>query len=328
MPAGRGSARGDRAKPVRTGQGDAIPRVRAFRLLAGAGLFGLAVSLTAAGLLAGGSRSAVPGSDPATTGWRRVFSTDFPGRQLAASDWNPFITSAAAEGLPWNSDGQGGSAPANGRHLLDLEYDLPSQVHVDHGLEIVAERRPTPGMLLGRPTVYPWRSGAVSTYAKLALDGGFLEVVAKMPTGPGLWPGVFLLPGPARAGHPDRHEIDLFEGGYVKGSSDPAENMAWWVHDGNAKQGGVTNVGTDLSSGFHTYGIDWVPGRSVTWYFDGRRVGRVTSAEIPIPDEPMELIIDLQVANAAAGSFHSQVGPATPSRATMVVRAVRAYTPR
>lgn len=321
-----GNARADRANRLGLGQGDGIHRVHLDRLLVGAGLLGLAVALTTSGLLAGGSRSAAPGPLGTPAG-RLVFSTRFPGHRLAGSDWNRFITSAAASGMPWNSNGRGGSAPANGRHLLDLEYDLPSQVRIDNGLRIVAERRPTSGMLLGRPTVYPWRSGAVSSYGKLELDGGFVQVEAKMPTGPGLWPGVFLLPGPEQAGRPDRHEIDLFEGGYMQGSSNPAENMAWRVHDGSASRGGVTGVGTDLSSGFHTYGIDWVPGRSVTWYFDGRQVGRVTSAQIAIPDEPMELIIDLQVANAAAGSFHTLVGPATPSSATMVVRGVQAYEP-
>jgi hypothetical protein len=32
---------------------------------------------------------------------------------------------------------------------------------------------------------------------------------------------------------------------------------------------GVTNVGTNLTSGFNAYGIDWVPGKSITYFLNG-----------------------------------------------------------
>jgi hypothetical protein len=33
--------------------------------------------------------------------------------------------------------------------------------------------------------------------------------------------------------------------------------------------GGVTDTGTNLTSGFNTYGIDRVPGKSITYYVNG-----------------------------------------------------------
>jgi hypothetical protein len=33
---------------------------------------------------------------------------------------------------------------------------------------------------------------------------------------------------------------------------------------------GVTDTGTNLTSGFNTYGIDWVPGKSITYYVNSK----------------------------------------------------------
>lgn len=276
---------------------------------------------TAGGTGAGSAAPAATGPNGAPL----AFSAGFSGTSLLRSKWNPFVTDAAAAGQPWNTNGRGGSTPANSHNLQDYEYDLPRQVHVDHELRIVAQRRPTAGMLGPAALTYPWRSGAVSTYGKFEFDGGFLEVVARMPTAPGMWPSVFLLPGYSMAGQPDADEIDLFEGGYT-GKGPAADNVAWHLHTAKGVAGGVTDVGTSLSSGFHTYALDWVPGKSITWYFDGRTVGRVTSAQLPVPNEPMELILDLQVANPATASFHTLVGSSTPSTDTMVVRRVVVYS--
>ena len=56
-------------------------------------------------------------------------------------------------------------------------------------------------------------------------------------------------------------------------------------------------MGTDLGAAYHVYGLKWVPGQSLTWYVDGTQIGQVTSAQAPIPDDPMELIVALDVAS-------------------------------
>jgi beta-glucanase (GH16 family) len=52
-----------------------------------------------------------------------------------------------------------------------------------------------------------------------------------------------------------------------------------------------------LAGGYHIYGLKWIPGVSLTWYVDGVQIGQVTSARAVIPDEPMQIIMSLQVAN-------------------------------
>ena len=249
-----------------------------------------------------------------------VFMDNFTGGRLNAARWNRYLTSRAAGGSPWNSNRSGGSSPANPSVNYDQEYDLPGQVHVRNGLVIRAIRRPTPGVLGSGPMVYPWRSGAVSSYGHFQFTGGYLQVVAKMPSAPGLWPGLWMLPGQSGTGG-DNYEIDLFEGGMLAGGANPATTFSWHLHTPSGIVGSTVPVGVSLGSGYHRYGLDWVPGRSITWYFDGRVVGRVTSATASIPTEPMELLLNVQVANSAAAGWHSVPSGATTSGA-MRIRSV------
>jgi hypothetical protein len=249
-----------------------------------------------------------------------VFMDNFAGGRLDASRWNRFLTSRAAGGWPWNSNRNGGSSPANPSVNYDQEYDLPSQVHVKNGLVIRAVRRPTSGVLGSGSVLYPWRSGAVSSYGHFQFAGGYLQVVAKMPSQPGLWPGLWMLPGTSGSGG-DNYEIDLFEGGMLAGSANPATTFSWHLHTPSGIVGGTVPVGVSLGSAYHRYGLEWVPGRSITWYFDGRVVGRVTSATVSIPTEPMEILLNVQVANAAASTWHSMPTSSTTAGA-MRIRSV------
>ena len=120
-------------------------------------------------------------------------------------------------------------------------------------------------------------------------------------------------------------EIDVFEGGMTAGF--PADqNLSYHVHnDGSTQWGGNFDTGVDLSAAYHTYGVDWVPGQSVTWYFDGRQGAQVTSAQFPIPDEPMELIINNGMANASTAGWHTQVDGSTGTSSDLLVRSVEVY---
>jgi beta-glucanase (GH16 family) len=120
----------------------------------------------------------------------------------------------------------------------------------------------------------------------------------------------------------------VFEGNYIANGVNPNDNDAWNLHTPSATFGGVTNAGTNLTSGYHIYGMNWVPGQSITWYLDGRPVGWLTSAETPIPNEPMELILDLQVANGTASAWRTADDASTPSPSTMEVAEVQVYRSR
>ncbi len=281
-------------------------------------------------VLPGGSVSPTPGRaldmDASRTNSMRappgfshkIFQDSFRGRSLDKRKWNTYITSKATNGGPWNSDGSGGSGINPGGY--NAEYFQPRQVSVDDGLVLTAVRGST-------RSGYAWTSGVVSTFGKFQFDGGYVQIKAKMPSGDGMWPGLWMLPGPGGSAG-DNFELDIFEGNYLGNGVNPNDNDAWNLHTLSVTEGGVTNTGWNLAGGYHIYGMNWIPGRSVTWYFDGRQVGSVTSAQVSIPDEPMELIMDLQVASSKASGFVTTSDGSTPSPSTMEIAQVQVFRSR
>lgn len=258
---------------------------------------------------------------------RLMFSDTFPGGSLDQAKWNPFITSRAVNGRPWTDPtasqaGRGVQVGCN----YSAQYYLPGQVRVDQGLDLVASRQPTGGTCndTQSPATFPWRSGAISTYSHFQFDGGYVEVTMKPPSGDGLWPAVWMLPGPGGT-QGDDNEIDIQEGGFAP-PGQAARTFAWHLVHDSSTWGGVVDTGATLAEGFHRYALSWVPGQSLTWYFDGKQVGQLTKSEAPIPDEPMELIVDLAVATPKAAGWHPPGDAQTPSPATLQVASVAVWT--
>ena len=258
----------------------------------------------------------VPGSTPAPAGYTtKLFEDTFAGTSLDHANWNTYITSKAADGSPWNANGFGGSGMNTGG--FDAEYFSPGQVAVDNGLTLDAVRR---SVHAGTT----WTAGVLTTYGKFEFDGGYVQIKAKMPAGDGMWPGLWMLPGPGGSGG-DNYEIDVFEGNYLMAGANPNDVDAWHLHTSNAVFGGLTNTGVDLAAGYHVYGLKWVPGKSITWYVDNKVVGSLTNAQSSIPNEPMELILDLQVANQTASGWRTTADPSSPSPSALQVAEVQVY---
>jgi beta-glucanase (GH16 family) len=109
---------------------------------------------------------------------------------------------------------------------------------------------------------------------------------------------------------PQCGEIDMFEGlnGYAGWHFDHADssgNSVW--------QGGV-QTGSDFT-GWHVYGVDWQP-NSITYYYDGVKVGTITSG---VTNQPMRLVID-----NTTSPVGNQSGPIVVP-ATLKVDYVRAW---
>ena len=148
----------------------------------------------------------------------------------------------------------------------------------------------------------PYVSGMVNTRSEFSYTYGYLETRVWLPgtTSQGSdWPGVWEVGSPA----PQNGEIDVVEG--LSGTA------SWHFHDSTgAGYGGSAGVYT---GGWHTFGADWEPG-SVTWYYDGIKVGVVTTN---ITGAPMYLIADL----ALDGSYGGPVSAA----ATMKIDYIRVW---
>jgi beta-glucanase (GH16 family) len=260
-----------------------------------------------------------------------IFDDTASGTSINSSLWNTFITAAGSGNVPWNSNGAGGSGVAGSSPNYDAEYDLPGQVAEANGvIDIRATETPTAGILDGSPYTFPFASGVVCTYGKFEFTGGYVQIEAKMPGGDGMWPGLWMLPGSGATGISagNTYEIDIFEGGGIDGpaGSSTADVYSWHLHTPDGVYGADTMTSTNLTTSYNTYGLKWVPGQSITWYLNGTEVGTVTSADATIPTVPMELIMNLQVANSTASSWHTQYDASTPANSDMLISGVQVYS--
>lgn len=239
-----------------------------------------------------------PGYSPSQLIWQDNFS----GTRLDRSKWNKFMSSIASHGLPWNSYRAHGTtySAISPPDSVDAEVDSPGLVSVHNGLTLRAvPGSPVPG--------YHFTGAVVDTYGKFAWSGGYFQARVKMPnTVDGYWPAIWFLPAADAGTHSDIGEFDLQEGGTL--GSGPVNGIlrsALHVAAGGSPR--QTNTGIDLSAGFHTYGAAYVPGRSLTVYFDGRLVTQFTQ---DVPRWPLQLIISLAVGSRQTAKWHTTGSPA------------------
>jgi beta-glucanase (GH16 family) len=186
-----------------------------------------------------------------------AFNAGFAGSTLDSSVWDTCYE--------WYVASVGCTSFSTG----ETEWYLPSQVQVSgDALHLVADATPTQGTdASGAPETYPYTSGMVTTFSSFNFTYGYVQVVARIPGGTGTWPAIWMLP----------------------------ENGAWPPEIDIMENYGSTP--TDLTSGWHTYGLLWEPG-SLTWYLDGKVVFTYTG--VGVPSQPMYLLANLAIDGAAA----------------------------
>jgi hypothetical protein len=139
---------------------------------------------------------------------------------------------------------------------------------------------------------------------------GYLEVRAKLPPGQGLFPAIWMMP----ANYSDQDgELDVLEAI----GSDPSR-ANFFLHR-NGLVVGEEWLGANLSSGFHTFGVDWQPDH-VTWYVDGVGRATITDPELICP-EAMYPILNL----AVGGDWPGPPDSTTPFPASLDVEFLRVW---
>ncbi len=248
-----------------------------------------------------------------------VFQDNFSGTSLNTSSWNTLM---ASNGSPWDTNGDGGSGLGN---TYNADYFMPSQVSVNNGLTLTAIQQSVLGDVSGTPTTFPVTSGIVDTDGKMEFTGGYLQISMKASSGDGAWPALWLLPGASAGNVGNNFELDMEEGGFLDGSANPNDVFSYHLEVGSPSYGGSVNTGTNLTSGYNTYAINWIPGQSITWYLNGTEMGEITSAQHTIPDEPMELIMCNSVGNSNSSSWRTSLDSSTPQSMPMEVADVQLY---
>lgn len=171
------------------------------------------------------------------------------------------------------------------------------------------------------------------TSAKLLTHGleswqyGRIEVSAKLPSGKGTWPAIWMLPEKRKyGGWPRSGEIDIMEHvGYDQGKIHGTVHTQSFNHM-NGTQKGNSILVPDASDAFHEYAIEWREDR-IDWFVDGeqyhtfKNTGK-NSDDWPF-DHPFHLILNIAVGGNWGGK-HGVDDSIWPQ--SMEIDYVRVYT--
>lgn len=264
-------------------------------------------------------------SDPAVAGMNLLWQDEFSGTALDTSKWNYeqgyYITNDP------NSWGWGNNE-------LQHYTNSTENVFVQSG-QLNIRAKNDPKSFPQDPNRYAqYSSGKINTKDHLSFQYGRVDIRAKLPTGNGIWPALWMLPQDAAYGAwAASGEIDIMEAkGRLPGTTSGAVHFGgqWPVNKYIAGEYHFPQ-GQTFAGDYHVYSMVWEED-NVKWYVDGKfffKVNREQWYSVAAPnnpnapfDKPFYLIMNL----AVGGHFDGGLTPA-PSDipATMQVDYVRVY---
>jgi beta-glucanase (GH16 family) len=211
-------------------------------------------------------------------------------------------------------------------------YDVGGHGWGNKELQYYTERRKENARVeSGRLIIEAWRDGSGRearrdgagsneyTSARLVSKGkgdwtyGRFEVSAKLPSGRGTWPAIWMLPSLksyGNGGWPDNGEIDImehvgFEQDVVHGS---AHTKAYYHSIGTQKTGKIQV--SNASTAFNLYSVEWTP-KEIRWYVNGKHYFTFSNERATQPtadykqwpfDKPFHLILNLAVGGTWGGT--------------------------
>jgi len=202
------------------------------------------------------------------------------------------------------ADGTAQGIPGWGNH--EREYYVLEQASVGGGLTLTAVKANPDGAPVAYYGKAEWLSSKIHTAGKVTFKYGRFDFEAQAPTGGGSWPAIWMLGANiAEVQWPHCGEIDIFEGAgnrpyEIRGTLHGPE------YCGNDGITGAIQMPQELSRGFHTYSIEWLPD-SITWYVDNVEYFAIHRSQVenvgkvwPF-DQEFYLIINLAMGGWFAG---------------------------
>jgi beta-glucanase (GH16 family) len=224
------------------------------------------------------------------------FAAAFTGSKLDRSVWDTCY--------PWLS--QKGCKNFGNRE--ESEWYLPSQDRVSGGvLHLVAQRKVTEGTLLrtGPPQQYDCRSGMITSYPRFRFKYGYVQIVARIPSSPGLWPALWL--DPANFSWPP--EMDIVESW---GEAAYAGSFFHPAIKGRDTSKVIYSPASQVA-GWHTFALSWTK-TQMTWLVDGKVTMTVRAK---VPHEKMIIIADL--------ASYKPIGGLNQCSGEMLIRSVKVW---
>ncbi|WP_226647546.1 carbohydrate binding domain-containing protein [Mesobacillus subterraneus] len=257
--------------------------------------------------------------------WSLVWSDEFIGPEIDRSKWTYDIGN-------WIVD-EDGNGITNGWGNNEKEYytDSSENAFIEDGKLVIKAKKEQVTDQFG---TYDYTSAKLKTKGLFSKKYGRYEIKAKLPTGKGLWPALWMLPEDDKYGvWAASGEIDIME---AWGSR--PNTVSGTIHYGegwpNNKYTGKEfelpkNRGIDK---WHTYALEWEPGE-LRWYVDGelyqtqnkwysKGTDNAANFSYPAPfDQEFYLVMNL----AVGGWFDGEVDETTIFPSQMEVDYVRVY---
>jgi beta-glucanase (GH16 family) len=225
-----------------------------------------------------------------TPSWKQDFSK-MPNGPIDTAVWN------VVEG---NNNGWG-----NGE--AQVYTNNTNNIRVDDG-DLVIEAKKTDGQ---------YTSARITTEDKFDFTYGKMDIVAKLPTGQGVWPALWFWPTdkkystePVRSNERDMTwlndgEIDLVEGSAQgdSGFSGSAHSLAHYP--GHSERTGSLEI-TVPSTRYHTYSLQWTP-QALDFMVDGSVFKHVDNNRSGFRDWPYNQRYHLIMNIAMGGSMSSNL---------------------
>lgn len=228
----------------------------------------------------------------------------------------------------WNFDiGDGSSAGLVGWGNNEREFYTKESISINGNLIIDASRVKSDSGLECYYGPAEWVSGKIHTARKIGFKHGRLEIVAKMPSGVGTWPALWLLGADLLDGvaWPHCGEIDILE----NTGANPFQVQGTIHGDGYFGENGLTKIiqsAEPLSNDFHTYSINWTPD-SIEWFFDDYCYNTIYRKDVesignlwPFNQE-FYLIMNLAIGGWFAGEVDSDL-----DKAQLIVKSIKYYS--
>jgi beta-glucanase (GH16 family) len=281
------------------------------------------------------SRAAVA-DEPTPSGWKLIWSDEFDGKEIDRAKWDFDLGNGF-----YNYDAQQWIS-GWGNNELQFYTREPENAFVAEGsLHIRAIKESYHG---GGYTSARMKSRRRDGTALFCQKYGRFEFRAKLPTGKGVWPALWMLPQDDKYGSwASSGEIDVLEarGQEPTKVAGTLHFGSRWPINANVTREYVLPRGGTIAD-FHVYALEWEPGE-IRWSVDGHTYatqsfwwsssrldgakGVKPTAESdlnpwPAPfDQPFFLVMNI----AVGGNFLGNPDPTTKFPAEMLVDYVRVY---
>lgn len=246
---------------------------------------------------------------------------------LWSEDFTSYKTTTLNE-LIWNFDlGDGSQFGLTGWGNHEREFYTQDSIRIEDSLIIQAERLPNDSGFQCYYGPAEWKSGKIHTAGKVGFKYGYLEIEAKLPSGIGTWPALWMLGKNLLNGvaWPQCGEIDILEntGAHPRRVQGTIHGPDYFGEKGLTK---IIESQTPLSADFHRFGIEWRP-ESISWFFDGLCYNTIKKTEVENSaklwpfDHEFYLILNL----AIGGWFAGDVDPLLDS-ASLAISSIKYFS--